>query len=538
MRDIRRLITIPRLALVAAFIVICLALIFAQTRPPASPQQQRSRRVTAANPKTITVRAGGNLQSAINAAIPGDTIMVEAGAGFVGPFTLPDKGASNNWITIRTSAADSMLPTEGERITPAHSSLLPKLLSSNGRPALQTALGAHHYRLIGLEFRAPENSPVVNDLVTLGDGSSAQDKLEKAAHHLVVDRCLVVASERQSMKRGIALNSAETTITGSYISGMKLEGQDSQAVGGWNGPGPFHIINNYLEAAGENLLFGGATPSIPGLVPSDIEIKRNYLFKPLSWRQGEASFAGTRWSVKNLFELKSARRVVFEGNVLENCWGDVFAGYGSISLTVRGDSGPQATIEDVVIRNNVMRHTPNGINILGKDSYEPSGQGRGLRIENNLFVDIDGGRWNGDGEFLKMSQMPDVVIDHNTVMQTGNIIMVYGEVSTGFVFTNNILKHNSYGIIGVGKASGSGTLKAYFPGALFRRNLIVGADFSVYPADNFYPTRLAKIGLVDPERDDYRLKPDSTYKGKATDSKDIGCDLEALKAATSGVAGR
>src|SRR6059058_5987902 len=99
----------------------------------------------------------------------------------------------------------------------------------------------------------------------------------------------------------------------------------------WNGPGPFHILNNYLEAAGENIFFGGSTPAIPGLVPSNIEIRGNYLYKPMSWREGEAGYGGTRWSVKDIFELKSARHVIFEGNVLENCWSDVNSGYGAIN---------------------------------------------------------------------------------------------------------------------------------------------------------------------------------------------------------------
>jgi hypothetical protein len=134
--------------------------------------------------------------------------------------------------------------------------------------------------------------------------------------------------------------------------------------------------------------------------------------------------------------------------------------------------------------------------------------------------------------------MPGVVVDHNTVLHTGNVLTAYGEASAGLVFTNNIIRHNLYGIIGVGQGPGNGTLKAYFPGAVFRRNLIVGADFSLYPADNFYPTRMAKAGLVDPERNDYRLRPDSAYKGKATDNKDVGCDYALLQAATARAAGR
>ncbi|MDX6693386.1 MAG: hypothetical protein QOF02_989, partial [Blastocatellia bacterium] len=237
---------------------------------------------------TLTVAAGGDLQSAINAAQPGDTILLEAGATFRGPFTLPNKGTSTALITIRTSTPDASLPAAGERISPAYSALLPKLLApGGGAAAIQTAAAAHHYRLVGLEFRSIDSSALVYDLVRLGDGSSAQSSLDQVPHHLTVDRCLLTAYPMQGLKRGLALHSAETTVTGCYISGFKMEGQDSQAIGGWNGPGPFHILNNYLEAAGENLMFGGATPSIPGLVPADIEVRRNYLFKPLSWRQGE-----------------------------------------------------------------------------------------------------------------------------------------------------------------------------------------------------------------------------------------------------------
>jgi uncharacterized protein (TIGR03437 family) len=483
---------------------------------------------------TLTVSAGGDLQKAINEAIPGDTILLEAGASFTGPFTLPNKGVSSEWITIRTSTPDSSLPSSSTRISPTDAPLLAKLLSPGlTQPALQTAAGAHHYRLIGLEIRPTTADALVYDLVKLGDGSSAQNSLEKVPHHLILDRCLITAFPTQTLKRGVSLNSSETWIINCYIAGFKSAEQDSQAVSGYNGPGPFHIINNYLEGAGENLMFGGATPWIAGLVPSDIEIKGNYLYKPLTWRVGEAGYGGVRWSVKNLFELKSARRVVFEGNVLENCWGDVFEGYGAISLTVRGDSGVQATLEDVTIRNNVMRHTPNGINILGKDTYDPSGQGRGLKIENNLFLDIDGGRWKGDGEFIKISGMPEVVVNHNTVMQSGNIMTVYGGQSTGLVLTNNILKHNSYGIIGQNQAPGSGTINTFFPGADIRRNVMVKADPHDYPSDNFFPTSLDQVIFNSPSADDYSLASVSPYKGQSTDSKDVGFDPTALKTASS-----
>src|SRR5205085_7582111 len=484
---------------------------------------------------TITVSAGGNLQSALNAAQLGDTIVLQAGASFTGPFTLPAKSAtSTDYITIRTSTPDSALPSSTTRISPADSALLPKILSpGSGQPALLTANGAHHYKLIGIEFRTVDASAFSYELVELGDGGSGQNSLDKVPHHLIVDHCLITAFPTQTLKRGIALQSAETTIENCYIGGFKSESQDAQAIAGWNGPGPFHIINNYLEASGENVMFGGATASIPGVVPSDIEIKRNYFYKPLSWRQGEANYAGTRWSVKNLFELKSAKRVLFEGKVLENCWRDVNPGYGAINLTVRGDSGPQGTLQDITIRNNVMKHTSEGFNIMGLDDTQPSQQGRGLKIENNLFIDINSSRWGGDGNFIKMMQMPDVVVNHNTILHSGKITWVYGTPSTGFVFTNNVVRQNAYGMIGVDQNSGMPTLNTYYPAAIIRRNVVAGANASLYPGDNFFPALIDQVVFNNSSTDDYSLSTVSPYKGQATDGTDIGYDANALKAASS-----
>src|SRR5207247_3282410 len=115
-------------------------------------------------------------------------------------------------------------------------------------------------------------------------------------------------------KRAIALNSGATTITSSYIADIKAVSQDSQAIAGWNGPGPYVITNNYLEAAGENIIFGGGDPSIGGLIPSDIVIRGNYLTKQLAWRSQPS------WNVKNLFELKNAQRVLVDGNIMEYNW--------------------------------------------------------------------------------------------------------------------------------------------------------------------------------------------------------------------------
>ena len=137
---------------------------------------------------------------------------------------------------------------------------------------------------------SPTAGTFLYDLVSLGspDGTAAG-----LPHDIIFDRCYLHGDPVKGTRRGIALNSGAAAVIDSHLSDFKEVGADSQAICGWTGPGPFKIANNYLEAAGENVMFGGADPSIKDLVPSDIEIARNHFAKPLTWKIGHPSYAGT-----------------------------------------------------------------------------------------------------------------------------------------------------------------------------------------------------------------------------------------------------
>jgi PKD repeat protein len=235
-----------------------------------------------ADAATIVVPRGESLQAALDAAQPGDTILLEAGAEFVGNFVLPAKSGDEP-ITLRTSTWDALLPAPGDRIQPAHAPLLARLRSPNAAAALRTAPGAHHWTLAYLEFAGNLNG--YGDVLQLGDGSDAQNTLDEVPHHLVLAHVYVHGDAQLGQKRCIALNAGDVTIRDSYVADCKAVGIDSQAIGGWNGPGPYHIENNYLEGAGENVLFGGADPAIPNLVADGIVFRRNFVTRPMAWRQ-------------------------------------------------------------------------------------------------------------------------------------------------------------------------------------------------------------------------------------------------------------
>src|ERR1051325_3865746 len=65
--------------------------------------------------KALTSPAGGDLQAALDSAQPGDTIVLEAGATFAGPFQLPAK-SGDDWIYIQSSRYEK-LPSPGERVS-------------------------------------------------------------------------------------------------------------------------------------------------------------------------------------------------------------------------------------------------------------------------------------------------------------------------------------------------------------------------------------------------------------------------------------
>jgi hypothetical protein len=467
----------------------------------------------AAPASIVRVQAGGDLQAAIEKAKPGDVIELEPGATYVGHFTLMKKDG-DVFTTIRTAGA-ARVPAGG-RVSPADATTFAKLVTPDNQPALQTAQGAHHWRVELLEVTGADNG----DLIDLGDGGRDQRELSQVPHDLVLDRLFVHGDPVTGRWRGIGLNSASTTITGSHISDIKTAGRDVQAIGGWNGPGPFTIANNYLEGSTENVMFGGSDPAIQGLVPSDITITHNTIAKPERWKQ-------ERWQVKNLLELKNARHVVISDNVLEYNWAAAQTGF-AILFTVRNQDGgcPWCEVSDVVFENNLVRHSGAAVQILGSDYTHPSQPSHSIVIRSNIFADIDSQKWGGGGYAFSMTDGPkDLTIDHNTIVQEhgAGFLQVEGPPVHGFVFTNNIVRQNTYGIAGRDHAPGNDSLSTYFPGARFTGNVIADGDSSRYPPGNRFPSfQQLCAQMASCQSYDYQLRAGSEWR-------DAGASLQPVK---------
>lgn len=488
-------------------------------------EQTRPRRAEATN-GIIHVKAGDDLQLAINQATFGDVLVLEAGATFTGPIVLPRKTSNVDrpeYITIRTSNLDG-IPVEGERVKPeSHSKAMPKIVAPDGGVAISTEPGAHHYKFVGIEFTTASTARYIYNLVNLGsDDYRTHDQFP---HHLVFDRCYVHSPGLNRARRGFALNSGLTSICNSYIAGFAGVNDETQGIGGWSGPGPFNIFNNYIEGGGQGLMFGGADPSIQDLVPSDIKIRGNTFFKPAAWF-GKAT-------IKASIELKNARRIVIDGNLIES-EGPV----GAFVLTVRNQDGraPWSIIEDLEITNNIVRGAGAGFTILGRDDGNKSQEANRIRIANNIMTGI--GPDHG-AQFLKINGGVAVSIENNTVDHTGNMITSYGDVTQKFIFRNNIIRHNSYGIF---CERGPRPLSC-FPGSVFVGNVIVdneklaGSGSAIsknYPPTNHFPPGFDRVGFINYAEGDWRLAPNSPVRGKGSGGSDPGVNFAELEKAHKG----
>ncbi|MEP7381409.1 MAG: Ig-like domain-containing protein [Gemmatimonadota bacterium] len=448
---------------------------------------------------SITVRAGDDLQRALDAAHRGDELVLQAGAVFTGTFTLPAKpgSAEDGWILVR-SERQSSLPPFGTRVGPADAAMMPRLATSGATAALQTASGASGWWITGLELTiAPGFSSINYGLVLLGDGSGRQNSLALVPSDLVLDRVYIHAHANVGTSRCVALNSARTAIVNSYLDECHLKGYDSQAIAGWNGPGPFRIENNALYGAGENVMFGGSDPAIPGLIPSDIIVRRNHVYTPVEWRM--------TWTKKNLLETKNVQRLLVEENVFDGSWADAQVGYAFVLKSAnQGGRCTWCTSRDITFRYNLIRNVGAGFNLTGREGSNPYPVGElmsRILIEQNVMEDIAIAPFTGDGRIIQLLQnLSQLTIRNNSFTTSSSTLGQFLNIgstpaTTGFSFTHNIVTRGRYGMFSSISGEGAKSLNNVRTPVEFKDIVVITTQ-----RPSGYPIGTTFVGSLDEAR--------------------------------------
>jgi hypothetical protein len=483
--------------------------------------------------RQIRVPAGASLQNAIDAAQAGDELLLAPGAVYTGNFYLRNKGVLSGWITIRTDVSDASIGAPGTRMTPsrAASANLARIVTPNIYSAITTELGANHYRFTGVEFAVASSVTDMNVLVRLGENLNTQNSAATTAGFLIFDRTYIHGNASGQLKRCVMLNSATTAIVDSWLGDCHSNVSDSQAIVGWNGPGPFLIQNNHLEAGHEVIMFGGGGVTTQNVSPSDITIRGNHIMRPTSWK-------GV-WQVKNLIESKHARRMLIEGNVIENTWADAQAGFAFVMKSENQDwNTPWTQTTDITIRHNKIRNVGGVFNLAANPSGAPAVPAARFVITDNVVENVGTGMFGGDGRtFQLLPGLSDVVLMHNTVVsasgQNPAAIYLAGGGISRLVVHSNVLHHGNAGVKGDGTGEGSASLNTFASGALYTNNAMVyGGTASSYPANNWFPSTLADLGFLNAAGGDYHLGGSSAFAGKGYDGRNVGADIDQVDAAT------
>ncbi|HEV3038234.1 MAG TPA: Ig domain-containing protein [Candidatus Angelobacter sp.] len=340
----------------------------------------------------------------------GDTILLDTGAVYAGNFIFPAKSCDDqHYITVQSlGVKDARWAAEGARISPCYAGVPPGSSQLPGRPEytcppggavnpvnlmaklLFTAKGgsgpidlatnnADHYRFIGIEItRQSAPATTVFDLVQVGQG-----------HHIVFDQVWCHGVEPPAPFPESATTFTETgrcillgqsnhvAVINSYLNDFyctSIVGTscDAQAIAGGVGTipntgwGTYKVVNNFLEGAAETIEIGGGigpdTTNTPGGIdsPVDFEVRRNYMFKPITQWLPPTGAMITGWPlVKNLYEMKNGQRALVEGNLLQNVWAGFSQDGAVVLLTPKNQSGangsnlcPSCVVTDITIRYN------------------------------------------------------------------------------------------------------------------------------------------------------------------------------------------
>lgn len=541
----------------------------------------------------INVKSDSDFKAALNSAQCGQTIQLQAGVTFTGPFNLPAKGCNDqNWIVIRTSSPDSALPPEGQRVTPCYAgvaslegrpsyncnnptNVLAKVQMANtGNGPISIADGGNFYRFVGLEITRP----------TGVKGSAILIGLAGTADHIIVDRSWLHGQAQDETRDGFSMaGGTNIAVVDSYLNDFHCISStgsctDSHALSGGTSDtqdGPYLIQNNFLEAAGEAIMMGGGSAT---LTPTDITIVGNHFFKPWQWMTGNNPFVGgpdgKPFIVKNHLELKNAIRVLIEANLMEDSWGGFTQKGHGILLTPKnqhtrsGDNVcPICQVTDVTIRYTQISHAGGGIvlaTVISGDGGDgaPALAGTRFSIHDVVMDDLNKKYVGGGNGFEIANSWPSnpintITINHVTVFpDPESHALTVGNTDGnpamyGLVFTNNLTLTGRYpvwNVFGQGKtgcASGDvpiTSIQNCFTTSTFQVNGLIASPPkfppSKWPANNFFPATPDDVRFVNYNNGNggnYQLQSNSPYKNAGTDGKDLGADIAGLQAALAGV---
>lgn len=513
------------------------------------------------------------LQAALDATNPngGDIVQITAGTTILvgsGSIRLPIRNAGATYTLLRTSG-HALLPPILTRINtttdPAYMAKLIKQGTSgrviSTRHTTSPVGTAHHWILEGIEITGSHDTGTQFGLVSFGrdDTLGLCDNDAAEPHHVYVYNCWFHGQPSRNYRFGLEVACKHAGVFDSVIDEIHEAGADNQAISATSGTGGVTIDNCGLRGAGQVVFFGGGSNKL-GKTYSDVTILRS----DLGW---DPTWSG--YTLKNIFETKTLRRLLCHGTIFHDCWAGgqtgeilVLKEQSQDSWTDCGDftfrfckfyngagvahfvmedlpfSEPSRPGLDTLLIHDCMAWNINReygrvasqyhehfCEFTNADAKEPM-LIRRSRLRNNTFVHDDFGQSTGTCPMALRFILDKYEPIAENLCVVDNVMTVWAGADTikyGIMATNPV----TLGTAGLNRACTSG-------GYRMEGNLLIGNyDPAILPANNTKAADYAAAKFVDWAGGDLTLAGDSPGKGIGISGGDAGAEMPALELATS-----
>ena len=307
-----------------------------------------------------------NIQAAMDAANPGDTIYIQPGV-HVGTLIFRRAASGANPITV-TGGKPTWLPCANCRVTPSYRGVMPIIRTESGNtPALNAYFQTTSsnppsgWKFVGVGFETNTAAQFDQAVVATGGQGYTGDPLGwtfantgEMPDALTFDRVYVGGKFDDSVvtQNGIRFSGTNGVFKNSFLGPIYCGGIECHAFAIYTSLGPVTVTNNFISAASIPLMSGGGDPDYydftNGVNPANVTVKYNYLYRPIKWwpiglsggtpcnTPGSGGCVATlnpkpAWYVanghksicsKNLGEFKTVNGALLEFNVHENIWQD------------------------------------------------------------------------------------------------------------------------------------------------------------------------------------------------------------------------
>jgi hypothetical protein len=239
------------------------------------------------------------------------------------------------------------------------------------------------------------------------------------------------------------------------------------------------------------------------------------------------------YSPKGGFEIKNVNRFLFEGNRQ--------IGYpANWAVTPRNQNGtaPWTTTSNLVFRHNwyapedPWHETTGRMAVLSlQDDLHTTTPATNVQIYNNFGRSV--------ASMIQMKGGSKWSIAHNTIINDASVkdgyhvaIILEGLPANQFEFRDNIIGYSAYGM----SCSIDGKLSTCWPQGIWRNNLVVdfanvgvsGNEWGPGGMLSLIKKSFSQIGFSDLLNDGYGLSASSPFRGRSSDRKDPGIDMNEL----------